>query len=63
MKFFKNRNVLIAFTLLVLTVVIGLLPIEFLISALLFGLVFRGWLFLIKLAIASDPEANELDNR
>ncbi len=62
MKFFKNRNVLIAFTLLGLFAVVGLLPIEFLISALLFAVVFRGWLYLINLAVASAAETKELDN-
>lgn len=63
MKFFKNRKVLSAFTLLALFVMVGLLPIEFLISALLFAVVFRGWLYLINLAVASASETNEWDNR
>jgi len=63
MNLLKNRNSGIIIVFLVLAGIIGLLPVEFLISALLFALVVRGGLYLINLAIASDPKTKELDNR
>ncbi len=58
----KNRNIGAILAFLTLIGIIGLLPVEFLISALLFALVVRGGLYLIHLAIASDPKAKEFDN-
>lgn len=62
MSIIKNRNIGVIIALLVLVGIIGLLPVEFLISALLFALVVRGGLYLINLAIASDPKTKEFDN-
>lgn len=62
MKLIKNRNNVVFIAFLALAGIIGLLPIEFLVSALLFAVVFRGWLYLINLAIATDPKTKGLDN-
>jgi hypothetical protein len=40
---------------------VGLLPIEFVISALIFALVIRGGLQLIRLATAESTNAKEFD--
>ncbi len=57
MKLINIRNSGLVIIFLTLIAVIGLLPIDFLISALVFAIVVRGGLYLIDLAIASDPNS------
>ena len=56
-----NRNQAGTAIIFVLLGIVGMLPVEFVISALLFVLIVRGSLHLIQLATASDSKTKELD--
>lgn len=57
----RNRNQAGTAIIFLLLGIVGMLPIEFVVSALLFAIIIRGGLHLIQLATASDSKARELD--